>query len=144
MKILIINGPNLNMTGRREKEIYGTKALDEMMNDLRAFAESLGIVLDHIQSNYEGKLIDELQTAGDKYDGVLLNAGALTHYSYSLRDAILCCTVPVAEVHMSNILEREDFRKTDVIEDVCAFRIMGLGEESYSEALKMMKDMLDK
>ena len=138
MKLLILNGPNLNMTGRREPEIYGARSMDEIVEDLKVLAESLGAEIEHIQSNYEGKLIDELQKAGEAYDGVIINPGALTHYSYALRDAIACCQVPVGEVHMSDIMKRESFRATDVISDVCAFRIIGLGERSYSEAVKNM------
>ncbi|MCR5808073.1 MAG: 3-dehydroquinate dehydratase [Clostridiales bacterium] len=142
MKILILNGPNLNMTGRREPEIYGSETMDEIIAELSAFAAERGIGTEHIQSNHEGTLIDALQTAQESYDGVLLNAGALTHYSYALRDAIACCMVPVAEVHMSDILAREQFRAIDVIEEVCAFRVMGRGKESYKTALLMLAEKL--
>lgn len=144
MKILVLNGPNLNMTGKREPEIYGSRSLDDIIYELKKRAESLGAEVFHIQTNYEGKLIDELQSAGEKYDGVLLNPGALTHYSYALRDAVVCCTVPVGEIHMSDILKREPFRAKDVIEDVCAFRIMGLGADSYFNGLELLIDMLTK
>lgn len=138
MRILVMNGPNLNMTGRREPEIYGTRTLDEIMSDLKAFAAEKGCSVDDMQSNHEGVLIDVLQRAAESYDAVILNAGALTHYSYSLRDAIACCGLRVAEVHMSDITARESFRSTDVIEDVCEFRIMGMGERSYFSALEML------
>lgn len=138
MKLLVLNGPNLNMTGRREPEIYGTRSLDEITADLTSLAKENGVELDHIQSNHEGCLIDAIQAAPDEYCGIILNAGALTHYSYALRDAIACCPIPVAEVHMSDILKREAFRSVDVIEDVCAFRVMGMGERSYSTALMML------
>ncbi|MBO4847953.1 MAG: 3-dehydroquinate dehydratase [Clostridia bacterium] len=143
MKILVLNGPNLNMTGRREPEIYGTRSLDEIMADLAAYGAGMGIEVAHAQSNHEGALIDALQAAGGVYDGVLLNAGALTHYSYALRDAIACCAVPVGEVHMSDILSREPFRAVDVIEAVCAFRIMGSGAESYKLALDSIAGLLN-
>ena len=140
MRILVLNGPNLNMTGRREPEIYGSRSLDEIMRDLAVFAEERGCSIEHRQTNHEGVLIDLLQTACERFDAVILNAGALTHYSYALRDTIACCGLPVAEVHFSNILEREPFRRIDVIEEVCAFRVMGLGERSYFSALEMLSD----
>lgn len=142
MKLLILNGPNLNMTGKREPEIYGTRSLEEIINDLKKYAAEKGIAIEHFQTNFEGRLIDTLQTAAAEFDGVILNAGALTHYSYAIRDAIACCEVPVGEVHMSNILKREPFRAVDVIEDVCAFRIMGHGEKSYTKAIDKMAEIL--
>lgn len=144
MKLLILNGPNLNMTGRRETAVYGTRSLDEIVESLKEYASVKSVETAHMQSNHEGVLIDALQKAGEEYDGVLLNAGALTHYSYSLRDAIVCCSVPVGEVHMSDITKREDFRKTDVICEVCAFTVMGLGEKSYYKALDTMTELLKK
>ena len=139
MRILVLNGPNLNMTGRREPKIYGTRTMDEIIADLALKAKEHGCEdLTHYQTNYEGELIDRLQAAGDRYDAVILNAGALTHYSYALRDAIACCGIPVAEVHMSDITKREPFRATDVIRDVCAFCVMGLGEHSYFRALDLL------
>jgi 3-dehydroquinate dehydratase-2 len=142
MKLLVLNGPNLNMTGKREPEIYGTRSLDEIVSGLVRSAEEIGIGVDHLQTNYEGRLIDAIQEAPEYYDGILLNAGALTHYSYSLRDAIACCPIPVGEVHMSDITKREPFRAADVIGEVCAFCVMGYGEESYSRALLMMRELL--
>lgn len=142
MRILILNGPNLNMTGRREPEIYGTKSMEEIIEELRSSRAGCGVEITHVQSNYEGRLIDELQEAAGRCDGVILNAGALTHYSYALRDAIACCGVPVGEVHMSDITLREPFRAVDVIEDVCAFRVMGLGAGSYEAGLAMMEEKL--
>ena len=140
MKLLVLNGPNLNMTGVREPEIYGTRSLEDIMRSLSEAAEGLGVSIAHVQTNYEGRLIDEIQAAPAAFDAILLNAGALTHYSYSLRDAIACCPIPVGEVHMSDITKRESFRATDVIEEVCSFRVMGLGAGSYEAALYMMLD----
>ena len=142
MKILVLNGPNLDMTGRREPEIYGTRSLDDIVASIAEHAAKRGAEIVHIQTNYEGRLIDELHAAGDAFDGVLINPGALTHYSYALRDAIACTPVPVGEVHMSDITKREPFRAVDVIEEVCAFRIMGLGEKGYLFALDMLLDMI--
>ena len=144
MKLLILNGPNLNMTGRRDPKIYGAKTLDEIICSLKADALEVGIETEHFQSNHEGDLIDSIQAAPDEFDGILLNPGALTHYSYALRDAIECCPIPVGEVHISDITKREHFRAIDVIAEVCAFRIMGLGEGSYSAALHMMKDLIER
>lgn len=138
MRILVLNGPNLNMTGRRSPEIYGSRSLEEIMRDLAGYAGERGCEIVHLQTNHEGVLIDRLQAATDEFDAVMINAGALTHYSYALRDAIECCGLPVAEVHISNILERESFRRIDVIEEVCAFRVMGLGERGYFTALDML------
>ncbi len=142
MRILVLNGPNLNLTGKREPEVYGTKSMNEIMEELEVRAAELGAELCEVQSNYEGRLIDELQEAAHKYDGVLLNAGALTHYSYALRDAIAACPIPVGEVHMSDITRREPFRAVDVLEDVCAFRIMGLGAGSYEAGLLMLTERI--
>lgn len=138
MKILVLNGPNLNMTGRREPKIYGSKTLDEIIGALKLRAKELGVSIDHIQTNHEGVLIDNIQAAPALYAGIIINPGALTHYSYALRDAIACCPIPVGEVHISNILERELFRTIDVIQEVCAFRVMGLGPEGYETALSML------
>lgn len=142
MRILILNGPNLNMTGRREPEIYGMRTMEEIMDDLKLHAAEKGCEIVYFQSNYEGALIDRLQAAPGECDAVILNAGALTHYSYALRDAIACCEAPVAEVHMSDITAREPFRAVDVISDVCVFRVMGLGERSYFTALDKLTDEL--
>lgn len=138
MKILVLNGPNLNMTGKREPQYYGTKTLDEIIEALKKRAAELGVSIDHIQTNHEGVIIDYIQAAPALYSGILLNPGALTHYSYAIRDAIACCPIPVGEVHLSNIMERELFRTVDVIQDVCAFRVMGLGPEGYESALGML------
>lgn len=142
MKILVLNGPNLDLTGRREQNIYGTQSLDDIICALSAHASGRGAAIEHIQTNYEGRLIDELHSAGEAFDGVLINPGALTHYSYALRDAIACTPIPVGEVHMSDITKREAFRAVDVIVDVCAFRVMGLGAESYTAALDKLLDII--
>ncbi len=138
MRILVLNGPNLNLTGKREPSIYGRRSMDDIIKDLKAHAEEHGHELCSLQSNHEGVLIDALQEADGRFDAVILNAGALTHYSYALRDAIAATGLPVAEVHMSDLLSREPFRAVDVIEEVCAFRIMGMGERSYFEAFDML------
>ena len=142
MKLLVLNGPNLNLTGVREPEIYGTRSLDDIMDSLSAAAADENAELSHFQTNHEGVLIDLIQDAPRHFDAILLNAGALTHYSYALRDAIACCPIPVGEVHMSDILKREAFRANDVIEEVCAFRVMGLGAAGYEAAMRKMLELL--
>lgn len=141
-KILVLNGPNLNLLGVREPGIYGSESLEIIENELKNEAVKLDIELDCYQSNHEGKLIDELHRAMTGADGVILNAGALTHYSYALRDAIAAIKIPVVEVHMSNIHAREEFRHTSVIAPVCAGSIAGFGKNSYMLALKAINDII--
>ncbi len=134
--ILVLNGPNLNMTGLREPHIYGSTTLEDINQALSDAAASLGITLDFCQSNHEGVLIDRIHEAPLKYDGIILNAGAFTHYSYPIRDAIASVEpLPVVEVHMSNIHKREEFRHTSVIGPVCVGSIAGFGSFSYHLAL---------
>jgi len=140
MKLYILNGPNLNMTGLREPHIYGSSTLDDINSALNDAAAALGISLDFCQSNHEGILIDRLHEAPMQYDGVILNAGALTHYSYALRDAIASIPLPVVEVHMSNIHRREEFRHTSVIAPVCVGSIAGFGSFSYHLALAALME----
>lgn len=127
MKILFINGVNLNMTGRREKGVYGTQTLDEINADIAAALK--GVDCEFYQSNFEGDICTKLHTA--ECDGIVLNAGAFTHYSYAIRDAIAAISVPVVEVHMSNVFAREQFRHTSVISEVCAGSVVGFGKNSY-------------
>ena len=142
MKILILNGPNLNMTGTRKKDVYGAETLEEINAYLRDYGESLGHEMFFYQSNHEGELIDIIHSSLEHYDGVVINAGAYTHYSYAIRDAIECVKdyVPFVEVHMSDIYSREEFRQISVIRDVCVKQISGHGKDSY----KMGIDLLDK
>ena len=138
MNILILNGPNLNMIGLREPEIYGTKTYEDLENYLKGLEPIYNIVLDIKQSNLEGILIDILHYGNDRFDGVILNAGAFTHYSYALYDAIKSIHIPVIEVHLTNLNTREDFRKVSVIRNACRGSIMGLGFKSYEEGLKLL------
>jgi len=136
MKYLIINGPNLNMLGKRDKAHYGTFTLADVESEMNKTAAELGVEVDFFQSNHEGDLIDIIQTAGEKYSGIVINPGALTHYSYALRDAIEVCGIPVIEVHISDIHSREDWRQVSVTEPACIGQIAGLGLRSYVEGLK--------
>ena len=133
MKFLIVNGVNLNMTGLREKEIYGERTLDEINAYIKAYLEVGCDEVDFYQSNIEGEICNKLHEAQLKggYDGILLNAGAFTHYSYAIRDAIASISVPVVEVHLSNVHAREEFRRKSVISDVCKGTVCGFGAGSY-------------
>lgn len=136
-KILVINGPNLNLTGMREIGIYGGKTLEEINREIMDLATQLGVSVECVQSNSEGDIIDYIHS-GRLYDGIILNAGAYTHYSIAIRDAISAINTPVIEVHMSNVHAREEFRHTSVISAVCKGVIAGFGEESYLLALRVL------
>ena len=136
MRILLLNGPNLNLTGLRETGVYGTKSYDAICRQLMAEAQMRGIDLDIRQSNYEGELIDWVHEALlKKYDAIIINAGAYTHYSYALHDAIRAAALPTVEVHLSNIHAREEFRHTSVIAAACLGQICGFGVTSYVLAM---------
>ena len=135
MKLLIINGPNLNMLGLREPDIYGKRTYADLVEYIQGVCRQTGIEAEVFQSNHEGALIDALHDARLKYDCVIFNAGAYTHYSYAIRDAIAAIKIPVIEVHMSNVHAREEFRHHSVISPVCKGTIAGFGEKSYMMAL---------
>ena len=137
-KILVLNGPNLNLLGKREPQIYGTLTLEMINAQMRDFADLSGMELDFLQSNHEGKLVDAIQEADGKYDFIILNAAAFTHYSIAIRDAIAAISVPVIEVHLSNIHARDDFRHQSVIAPVVMGQISGFGAESYLAALNIV------
>ena len=144
MKFLVINGVNLNLTGLREQSVYGKATLAEINEKIARFAQKDGDCVDFYQSNIEGELVNKIHSAFlDKaYDGILLNAGAYTHYSYALRDAIAAVDIPVVEVHMSNVHAREDFRKVSVLSEVCKGVVCGFGADSYLAALVGLKQSL--
>lgn len=138
MKFLFINGVNLNMTGRREKGVYGTRTLDQINKDIAARFKGDECVF--YQSNIEGEICSRLHAAADEgFDGIILNAGAFTHYSYAIRDAISSIDTPVIEVHMSNVHARDEFRHMSVISAVCKGVIAGFGEGSYILAAESFK-----
>lgn len=135
-KILVLNGPNLNLLGTREPEIYGSLTLEDINERLRRRAEAAGLDMECLQSNHEGVLVDAIQAAQGTMDYIILNAAAFTHYSIAIRDAIAAIDVPVIEVHLSNIHRREEFRHKSVIAPVVLGQIAGLGAESYMAALE--------
>lgn len=141
-KILVLLGPNLNLVGVREKGIYGTEAAESIQDQIIQYGKNLGFECDVFQSNWEGALVDKIHEARNIYAGVVLNAGALTHYSYALRDAIAGVQIPFVEVHMSNIHAREEFRHHSVISAVCVGQIAGFGKTSYFLALQALKDLV--
>lgn len=135
-RILVLNGPNLNMLGTREPEIYGSTTLDDINDMLRARAARLNVdEIAFMQSNIEGELVTAIQNARNRYDFILLNAGAFTHYSIALRDAIASVDVPVIELHISNVHAREEFRHQSVIAPVVMGQVVGFGVDSYLAAL---------
>lgn len=138
MNILVLNGPNLNMLGVREPEIYGFKTYSDLEDHIKGYCSSKNIQVDIKQSNLEGIMIDILHWANDNFDGVILNAGAFTHYSYALYDAIKSIRIPVIEVHLTDINTREEFRKNSVIRPACKGSVMGLGFQSYDEGIKLL------
>ena len=138
MNILLLNGPNLNLLGEREPEIYGTTTLAQLEAQLQSRARELGHTVRAFQSNHEGALIDELHQSRRWAQGVIFNPGAFTHYSYALRDAIAATRLRVVEVHLSDLSKREAWRQVSVLAEVCAHRIMGKGVPGYLEALEWL------
>lgn len=143
MKILIIHGPNLNMLGKREPEIYGVTTLEEINAALTAKAKELGAEVTFFQSNSEGEIVSSIQDSMSKVDGIVINPGAYTHTSVAIRDAILSSGLPVVEVHISNIYKREDFRQQSFVSGVAQGVISGFGVNSYSLGLSGLIDHLN-
>ena len=138
MKILVINGPNLNMLGIREPGIYGKNTFADLLRLLDETASAEGLEVEQYQSNHEGDLVDKIQWAYGKVDGIVINPGAYAHYSYAIRDAIKAITVPVVEVHISDIEKREEFRHLSVTAPVCIAQIRGHGFESYTMGIDLL------
>ena len=141
-RILVLHGPNLNLLGSREPALYGKTTLEEINAALKQRGASLGVCVDCYQSNHEGELVDRIQQAPGVYAAILINPAALTHYSYSLRDALAAAALPVLEVHLSNIFSREPFRHLSVISPVARGVICGLGPQGYLQGLEALVKML--
>lgn len=137
-RILLINGPNLNLLGVREPEVYGSETLQDIVDELRSFASDRGVELTDFQSNSEGALVTAIQDARTEVDGIVLNPGAYTHYSIAMRDAIAGIGLPVIETHLSNVHAREDFRHKSMLAPVCLGVVAGFGRNSYFVALEAL------
>lgn len=144
MKILVIHGPNLNLLGEREPGVYGSETFEKLNRDIMKRAEEQSVLCEIYQSNHEGAIIDRLHEARKEFDGVLINAGAYTHYSYAIRDAIAAIKIPCIEIHISNIAARDEFRKNSVIAPVCRASISGFGRDSYILGLDGLVRILSK
>ena len=145
MRILVVNGPNINLLGSREPEIYGTLTLEKIENELALFGEKLGVETKFFQSNIEGEIVDAIQKAKYEWDcaGILINPAAYTHTSVAIRDAIAAVALPAVEVHISNIHKREEFRKHSYIAPVCVGQIAGFGFDSYKLGLQGLVDFIN-
>lgn len=141
-KVMVIHGPNINLTGERESSVYGQELFDSIDSQIKAYAEELGYECETFQSNIEGELINKLHSTRHDFCGVVINAGAYTHYSYAIRDAISAIKIPCIEVHFSQVFAREEFRKESVIAPVCIGSISGFGKYSYMLALKGLLDII--
>jgi 3-dehydroquinate dehydratase-2 len=141
--ILLVSGPNLNLLGDREPDVYGTATLDELVGDARAVAEGHGHVLEHIQSNHEGDIIDAVQGARDRCAAIVINPGAFTHYSYAIADALAAFPGPTVELHVSNPSAREAWRRTSVVAPVVTGTVAGFGRDGYRLALEATVTLLE-
>ncbi len=145
MKILVINGPNLNFLGIREKNVYGTQTYEDLLRMIGEKGEACNIAIEVFQSNHEGAIIDRIQDAYyEKADGIVINPGAYTHYSYAIRDALASISVPKVEIHISDITQREEFRKVSVTAPVCQKQIYGHGLKGYLEAIDFILESVRK
>ncbi|HHS49472.1 MAG TPA: type II 3-dehydroquinate dehydratase [Desulfurella acetivorans] len=142
MKILVLNGPNLNMLGKREPNIYGKLTLAELEESINKLAKSLGVEVEFFQSNYEGAIVEKIHQSFEKIDGIIINPGAFTHTSIAIRDAFLSVNIPFVEVHLSNIFKREPFRHKSYLSDIAQGVISGLGEYAYTCALNYLVELL--
>jgi 3-dehydroquinate dehydratase-2 len=140
--VLVIHGPNLNMLGKREPELYGNTTLDEINSTLEKLGEKLGLSVETFQSNHEGAIVDKIQEAVALQKGIIINPAAYTHTSIAIRDALLSLDIPIIEIHISNIYKREPFRRTSMIADVATAQIAGFGVKGYGMALKALAEMI--
>ena len=142
MKILIINGPNINMLGIREPGVYGSQSYAELLRLLQIWADELGVQMEHYQSNHEGCLVDKIQEAYGKFDGIVINPAAYTHTSIAILDALKAVAIPAVEVHISDVSQREDFRQISYAGRACVKTIMGQGLDGYRQAMFFLKEYL--
>ena len=142
MKILVLNGPNINMLGIREPGVYGSQSYAELLRLLQVWADDLGIELTHYQSNHEGCLVDKIQEAYGNFDGIVINPAAYTHTSVAILDALKAVALPAVEVHISDVSQREDFRQISYAGKACVKTIMGQGLDGYRQAMVFLKDFL--
>ncbi|NNN16010.1 MAG: type II 3-dehydroquinate dehydratase [Acidimicrobiaceae bacterium] len=142
-RVLVVNGPNLNMLGRREPDIYGSETLDEVVGQLTRIGSELGVELEFFQSNHEGSIVDAIQLALGVFAGIVINPGALTHYSYAIRDALAAVDIPFVEIHISNIHARESFRGDSVLAALAVGQISGMGAYGYELALRGLLQRID-
>ena len=142
MKFLVVNGPNLNLLGEREPDKYGVQTLDEINNELKDFAVQNGVDVEFYQSNIEGEIVNSIQNAKGKFDGLIINPAAYTHTSVAIRDALLATKIPTVEVHLSNVYSRDEFRQTTYTTGVCIGQIAGFGGYGYKLALLALKNFL--
>jgi 3-dehydroquinate dehydratase-2 len=142
LNVLVIHGPNLNMLGKREPEIYGKTTLDEINSDLKNLGKKLGISIETFQSNHEGAIVEKIQEAATDQKGMIINPAAYTHTSIAIRDALLVLDIPIIEIHISNIYKREPFRHKSLVSDVVTAQIAGLGIKGYNIALKALAEMI--
>ena len=139
MNILVINGPNLNMLGIRDKDIYGDKSYKDLVRLIKEYCKKNNVKVKCVQSNYEGKIVEYIQKSLNRYDGIVINAGAYTHYSIAIKDALNSVKVKSVEVHISNIYEREEYRHISYIKDECIASIVGKGFNGYLEAIDILR-----
>ena len=142
MKILVLNGPNINMLGIREPGVYGSQSYAELLRLLQVWADELGVQMEHYQSNHEGCLVDKIQEAYGKFDGIVINPAAYTHTSIAILDALKAVAIPAVEVHISDVKQREDFRQISYAGKACVKTIMGQGLDGYRQAMFFLKEYL--
>ena len=143
MKILVVNGPNLNNLGKRDESHYGSESFSEVITSIEQFSKELGIEVKFSQSNSEGELINFIQKEASTSDGIVINAGALTHYGLSLKDSLIDAQIPLVEIHISNIHQREEYRRTSVVEPVAIGQVAGFGTSGYLYAMELLINYLE-
>ena len=143
MKILVVNGPNLNNLGKRDESHYGAESFNEVITSIEQFSKELGVEVKFSQSNSEGELISFIQKEASTSDGIVINAGALTHYGLSLKDSLIDAHIPLVEIHISNIHQREEYRRTSVVEPVAIGQVAGFGTSGYLYAMELLVNYLE-